>query len=300
MGVTATAIYYYNLCILEKTARLLGKITDASRYKALAVEVRQAFNTQFFNRKTNNYATGSQTANAMAIYMQLVLPEHKTAVLNNIISDIRKNKNSLTSGDIGYRYLLRVLEQEGRSDVINEMNSNPDVPGYGYQLAQGATALTESWQALPSVSNNHLMLGHLMEWFYSGIGGIRQEENSIAFKQIVIHPEIVQGLTHAETSYASPYGRITTKWKVESKGLQLEVDYRRWQGCPVACCKRPCPDPDRIWKISIYRTIIINPCPIIKSFNSLFFSVSYPPLQWHNLLRSVRSVRKRCSSFTKK
>lgn len=224
VGVTATAIYYYNLCILEKTARLLGKTTDASRYKVLAAEVRKAFNTRFFNGKTNNYATGSQTANAMAIYMQLVLPEHKTAVLNNIISDIRKNKNSLTSGDIGYRYLLRVLEQEGRSDVINEMNSNPEVPGYGYQLAQGATALTESWQALPSVSNNHLMLGHLMEWFYSGIGGIRQEENSIAFKQIVIHPEIVQGLTHAETSYDSPYGRITTNWKVESKDLQLEVE----------------------------------------------------------------------------
>jgi len=63
-----------------------------------------------------------------------------------------------------------------------------------------------------------------MEWFYSGIGGIRQEENSIAFKQIVIHPEIVQGLTHAETSYDSPYGRISTNWKVESKGLQLEVE----------------------------------------------------------------------------
>jgi len=50
------------------------------------------------------------------------------------------------------------------------MNTRDDVPGYGYQLRKGATALTESWAALESVSNNHLMLGHLMEWFYEGLG----------------------------------------------------------------------------------------------------------------------------------
>ncbi|CAM4025085.1 Alpha-L-rhamnosidase N-terminal domain-containing protein [Pedobacter westerhofensis] len=224
MGVTATAIYYYDLDILQQTALTLGKKADAEVYKKLAAEVKHAFNRKFFDSTTNNYATGSQTANAMAIYMKLVPPARKAAVLDNIVADIRKHKNSLTSGDIGYRYLLRVLEQEGRSDVIYEMNSNPDVPGYGYQLAQGATALTESWQALPSASNNHLMLGHLMEWFYSGLGGIRQEENSLAFKQIKIHPEMVEGVTHAETSYLSPYGRIGTSWKKEATALTLTVE----------------------------------------------------------------------------
>ena len=68
------------------------------------------------------------------------------------------------------------------------------------------------------------MLGHLMEWFYSGIGGIRQKENTIAFKQIRIHPEFVQGITHAETSYVSPYGLITTAWKKQGKTISLIVD----------------------------------------------------------------------------
>jgi len=30
-----------------------------------------------------------------------------------------------------------------QADVIFDMNSRTDVPGYGYQLAHGATALTE-------------------------------------------------------------------------------------------------------------------------------------------------------------
>ncbi len=224
MGVTGTAIYYYDLTVLQKIANLIGKPKDAIVYKNLAAEVRKAFNAKFFSAETKQYATGSQAANAMAVYMELVEPQYKQAAVENIIKDIRSKNNSLTAGDIGYRYLLRVLEDEGRSDVIFDMNSRSDVPGYGMQIAKGATALTESWAALPTVSNNHFMLGHLMEWFYSGVGGIRQDEGAIAFNKIKIQPEIVGDLTSANTSYNSPYGEITTKWNKSDTSFELEVN----------------------------------------------------------------------------
>ncbi|WEK17681.1 MAG: glycoside hydrolase family 78 protein [Candidatus Pedobacter colombiensis] len=223
MGVTGTAIYYYDLCLMQKMASLLGKPADAEKYGKLAAAVKQSFNTTFFNKETGQYATGSQAANAMAIYMQLVEPEYKAKVLANLIKDIRDRNNALTAGDIGYRYVLRVLEQENRSDVIFDMNSRSDVPGYGYQLAHGATALTESWAALPEVSNNHFMLGHIMEWFYSGLAGIRQEEGSVAFKHIKIYPEPVGDLTSAKGSYLSPYGLIVSDWKKTNQTFELSV-----------------------------------------------------------------------------
>jgi hypothetical protein len=185
--------------------------------------VKAAFNKTFFNKETKQYATGSQTANAMAVYMDLVEPQFKNAVVENIVKDIRGRKNSLTAGDIGYRYVLRVLEDNGRSDVIFDMNSRSDVPGYGFQLAHGATSLTESWQAYRFVSNNHFMLGHLMEWFYSGLGGIRQAKNSVGFQKINIHPEPVGDVKSAETEYLSPYGNITTKWKKENEHFELNT-----------------------------------------------------------------------------
>ncbi|QNR86391.1 family 78 glycoside hydrolase catalytic domain [Pedobacter riviphilus] len=224
MGVTGTAIYYYDLKILEKTATLLGKKADAMAYAKLALEVKNAFNNQFFDAKSRQYATGSQTANAMAVYMELVEEKHKNAVIENLVKDIRDRKNSLTAGDIGYRYVLRVLEDAGKSDVIFDMNSRSDVPGYGMQIAKGATALTESWAALPTVSNNHFMLGHLMEWLYSAVGGIRQAENSIAFKQIKIEPEVVGNLTSADVRYNSPYGKISCKWEKTDRTFTLEVN----------------------------------------------------------------------------
>lgn len=220
-GITGTATYYYDLTLLAKVAKVLGKTADVKKYTDLGTEVKKAFNDAFFDKKVHQYGSGSQAANAMAVYMELVDPAEKEQVITQIINDIRDHKNRITAGDIGYHYLLRVLDDAGRSDVIFDMNSQADVPGYGYQLAHGATALTESWQANTNSSNNHFMLGHLMEWFYSGLGGIRPEENSIAFQKIMIRPEPVGDISQAKTSYLSPYGLITNEWSKEINSFHM-------------------------------------------------------------------------------
>lgn len=223
-GVTATAIYYYDLTILSKIAVLLNKIPESNRFGKQAAEVKLAFNNKFFNKETKQYATNSQAANAMAVYMKLVEPEYKAAVIENIVKELRGRNNTLTAGDIGYRYLLKVLDDAGRSDVIFDMNNRSDVPGYGFQLAKGATALTESWQALSGVSNNHFMLGHIMEWFYAGLAGIRPADDAVAYNKIVIRPEPVGDITSAKGSYHSSYGTIKTDWKKLGKDFDLTVE----------------------------------------------------------------------------
>ncbi|GAB3897754.1 glycoside hydrolase family 78 protein [Larkinella knui] len=220
-GITATATYYYDLTILEKTARLLEKKADADHYNQLARAVKQAFNAKYYDAEKGQYGSGSQTSNAMPIYMNLVTPENKAVVTASLLKNLNDNQYSLTAGDIGFRYLLLALGQVGASEAIYAMNNRSDVPGYGYQLAHGATALTESWPALRYVSNNHFMLGHLMEWLYSGLGGIQQDENVPGFKAIVIRPEAVGDITHTSVRYVSPYGPIRSEWK--KTGLQLEL-----------------------------------------------------------------------------
>jgi len=224
LGVTATATYYYDVTILAKIAKLLNQDVDYNLYNKLAAEIKDAFNKKYFNKETKQYATGSQTANAMAIFMNLVSSEFKNEVLENIVKDIAQRNYALTSGDIGYRYLLKVLEEGNEPEVIYKMNSRSDVPGYGYQLAKGATALTESWQAFPYVSNNHCMLGHLMEWFYGGLCGIKQGDASVAFKEIIIDPQPVENISFAEASYNSPYGLIKSAWNKDDGRFELKVE----------------------------------------------------------------------------
>ena len=155
--------------------------------------------------------------------MGLVEPQYRQAVIDNIVKDIRDRNNALTAGDIGYRYLLCVLHEAGRDDVIFDMNSRSDVPGYGYQLAKGATALTESWAALPTASNNHFMLGHIMEWFYKGLVGIEQNDSSISYKQFVIRPAMVGDVTWVNGSHETPFGLVKSEWKKNKNKLRLHV-----------------------------------------------------------------------------
>ena len=218
LAATATPIYYMDALAMVKGAELLGKKKDAERWQKLADAIRTSYNEKFFHKEGCYYDRNSQTANSIALCAGLVDPEYRQGVLDNVVKDIRSRNNGLTGGDVGYTYILRALEAGGRSDVIFDMNSRYDVYGYGYMLAQGATALPESWQVVPIKSHNHFMLGHLMQWLYTHVGGIRRDTEALAYKRSVIRPEAVGDLTMARVSFESPYGQIRSEWSKGADG----------------------------------------------------------------------------------
>ncbi|MEP6949408.1 MAG: family 78 glycoside hydrolase catalytic domain [Ginsengibacter sp.] len=222
-AVTATSIYYYDVALLSKIADILNKKNEALRYRQLAAIIKSTFNKKFFNDTTKIYSTGSQTSMAMPLCVGLVNEKNRETVLNNLIDSINAGNKALTAGDIGFHFLIKALDDGGKSQMIFDMNNRDDVPGYGFQLKKGATSLTESWAALENVSNNHLMMGHIMEWFYSGLAGIGQEDSSVAFKKIRIRPQPVGDILWAKGNFHSPYGWITSEWTREKNTFQLHV-----------------------------------------------------------------------------
>jgi alpha-L-rhamnosidase len=222
-GVTATAIYYLDLTVLQKLSLLLGKGDDARKYETLAREVRAAFNAKMFNAQTNEYDTGSQTANAMPLAVGLVPDDRREAVLNNLVQDIRNHTNHVTAGDVGFHFVVRALEDGGRSDVLYDMLSRTDSPSYGYQLTRGATTLTEAWDTNPTKSQDHFMLGHAEDWFYSGLAGIDFDLSRPPGEQIEIHPALVGNIASAQASFDSVLGRITSRWGCEDGECNLDV-----------------------------------------------------------------------------
>jgi hypothetical protein len=103
------------------------------------------------------------------------------------------------------------------------MTNQSEKPGYGYQLKKGATALTEAWDALPSSSHNHFMLGHITEWFYAGLAGIQADPAAPGFKNTIIKPAVVGDITWVKCHHDSPYGKIVSNWKREGEKLTMEV-----------------------------------------------------------------------------
>lgn len=217
-GVTATALYYSNVSLLCNMAALLGKEKDTYRWALLSEEIKQAYNNAFLHTDSGYYDRNSQTANAISLCMGLVPEQYIAQVQASLADDINKQGN--TAGDIGYRYVLQALSEAGRNDLIYKIATTTDQPSYAYQLMKGATALTESWQALERVSNNHLMLGHLMQWLYESVGGIRQAKDSKGWQHIIIHPSV---LKQCDTSLRVPNGTIRCNYTITNSGYRYEV-----------------------------------------------------------------------------
>ncbi len=221
--LTATAFYYYDTWVLAQAARLLGKQDEARRFAVKAAEIRTAFNARFYDAGKRSYSTGSQCANAIPLVMKICEEANRAAVLDAIVADVRAHGNAITAGDVGYRYLLRALADGGRSDVVYAMNNQSEKPGYGYQLKMGATSLTEAWDARAASSQNHFMLGQIIEWFYRDLVGIQCDPTGWGFKKIIFKPTLAGDLTWVKGHYDSIYGRISSSWKRDDGAFTFDV-----------------------------------------------------------------------------
>ncbi|HYO09838.1 MAG TPA: family 78 glycoside hydrolase catalytic domain [Tepidisphaeraceae bacterium] len=219
----ATALYFDNAATLARAAKLLGQDGEAKAHEELAASIRAAFNRKFYDASARRYGTGSQAANAFALCMGLVEPTNRDAVLASLIADIESRKHAMTVGEVGLPYLLRALADAGRSDVNFAMHNQSEHPGYGYQLKMGATALCETWDAYRDNSQIQFMLGHITEWFYGDVAGIRPDPDRPGFRHVIIRPSVVGDLTEARGSYRSVRGRIVSEWRREGQHLSLHV-----------------------------------------------------------------------------
>lgn len=221
VSLTATAIYYKDVYLVSEIARLLGKQADALNYQSKADSIRKAFNNRFYDPVRKTYATGSQTALAMPLCLNLPDENERQAVYQSLVNTVKNDGYALTAGDIGFHFLVEALSTPEYSHLLYKMINRDDVPGYGFQLKKGATALTESWPALEEVSNNHLMLGHLMEWFYSSVLGISDAPDAVASDKILIRPIPVGDLTSARGHYRSPRGNIEVSWEMNDDYFEM-------------------------------------------------------------------------------
>ncbi len=222
-SVTSTAFYYYDAHIMSQTAELLGKDDDAATYARLADDIRAAWLAKFRHADTGTYATNSQCSNAIALLMGLAEPQDREQALAALVKDVRDRGNAMTAGDVGFRYLLQALARSGRSDVIYAMINQDKRPGYGYQLKQGATSLTEAWDANHHASQNHFMLGHINEWFYKDLVGIDGDPDGPGFKKIILRPTPVGDLAWAEANYRSVRGTISVHWDHNGNRFKLSA-----------------------------------------------------------------------------
>lgn len=224
IALSATSHYFYGASLVAKAAKLLNKTDDISKYETLTSDIKKSFNDKFFNPETKQYGTSSQFSNAVPIFMDIVEPQYKQAVMQNLLADIKVKGDRLTTGDVGNRYLFQALARNGENETMFKMNNHYDAPGYGFQIKFGLTTLTEQWDPRKGNSWNHFMMGQIEEWFYQSLAGIVSDEANPGFKHFFIQPEIVGDMTFVKATYKSIYGNIASAWEKKDGKLILKIE----------------------------------------------------------------------------
>jgi alpha-L-rhamnosidase len=215
--------------VLSQIAKVLGKDGDAKAYLELAKKIGDAFNATWLNPSTNQYATGSQTANLFPLTLGLVPTVCEQWVLKNALRTItEKHAGHLHTGNTGTTCLVDLLTDQGHGEVLYDVVNKTTYPGWGYMVAQGATTIWEVW-GLSNGAESMVMWLTVDEFFYNDIAGIRGPEYHApgmmvpGFEEIDIKPHVLGDLTHASASMRTVRGLVSSSWKRKAKALTLKV-----------------------------------------------------------------------------
>jgi alpha-L-rhamnosidase len=221
--ITSTAFYYMDALITARSAEILGHKADAKTYSELAAKIKAAFNEHFY-KGDGIYSIGSQTALSFSLYSGLVPESEKEKVVARLAENVRSQDYHIDTGILGAKSIFNVLSENGEHEAAYRMVINPTAPSYADWINRGATTLWEDWKGANSL--NHIMFGDIGAWFYKNLAGINLNPDitgSEAFKQFVLRPRLLPGLTRVDASYESIRGRIGSAWKIEGKSFLWAV-----------------------------------------------------------------------------
>lgn len=259
----ATAYHAYDLGIMAKVAKILGKSAEADKYQAMYEKRKAFFNTTFVNAERKTLATGSggfggpprqagppqfrladtQTSYAVGLGMGLFNTGILPSMVNNLVESVsRENKDddgrlrpkySLMTGFIGTSWISRALSDNGQSELAYRLLLSNHYPSWLYAIDQGATTIWERLNGY-TVENgfggnnsmnsfNHYSFGAVGQWMMGYSLGIQRDEPG--FRKFILQPEPdpTGTITWAEGHYDSMYGRIASAWKLTAGTLEYRA-----------------------------------------------------------------------------
>ncbi len=227
--VVDTAYFAHSAQLVAQAAALLGKTDDAAKYEKLSHDITEAFNEAFVS--TNGTIQGdTQTGYILALQFGL-LPENLRSAAAQRLADNVAQHGHVTGGFVGNGLICPALTQIGRSGLAWNLVLTDTYPSWLFSVKNGATTIWERWdgwtpergfQDSSMNSFNHYSLGAIGAWLYSGAAGI-QPDASPGYKHFSLAPQFTTRLTYLKATFDSPYGIISSSWRVEKNEILYDV-----------------------------------------------------------------------------
>jgi alpha-L-rhamnosidase len=215
---------------LSQMAAAIGNTADAGKYQKLYDDVRNAFAARFV-AADGKVGSDSQTGYILAFTSDLIPADKVVAAGQHFANAILRRDTHLSTGFLGVDGLLPVLTKIGRSDLAYQLLQNTSYPSWGYEIGKGATTIWERWNSINPDgtfndvgmnSFNHYAYGAVGEWMYRTLAGVSAAEPG--YHKSLIAPTPGNGITSADFSHQTPYGKVASKWqRTAADGLTLDV-----------------------------------------------------------------------------
>ncbi|MER8161983.1 family 78 glycoside hydrolase catalytic domain [Streptomyces sp. NPDC094472] len=223
VSLVNTALSYQQARAAAKAAGVLGHRQDARHFQSLAGRIKSAFNAHFLNEAGDTYGSGRQVTSILPLAFGLVPADKVDDVGDQLARTIvEHDANHLDTGIFGTRYLVDALARTGRIDLAMTMLHQRTYPGFGFQLAKGATTTWEQWLYRSSMeTHDHAMFAGINTSLYTVLAGIRPTEPG--YRDIAVEPRIPASLDQVSASQETVRGRVASSWKKTRATLRLTV-----------------------------------------------------------------------------
>ncbi|PWG06716.1 glycoside hydrolase family 78 protein [Polaribacter aquimarinus] len=235
-GVTSnkliiTAHYAHSVNLTAQAAKVLGFKSEAKEYELLFHAICDVFQNSFFDTQGRIIeGPETQTAYLLALAFDLLDDELVQKAVPHLLEQIKLTDNHLRTGFLGTPLLPLVLDKIGETDLMYEILFKETYPSWFYSINQGATTMWERWNSYTHKdgfnkggmnSFNHYAYGAIGRWMYERIAGIKPVK--VGYKEIEIAPIPGGPLTSAAATYNSPYGKVSSSWKLVGKQFNLDI-----------------------------------------------------------------------------
>ena len=219
-----TPMYYWSAKLMARAAINSPTPIDGIEFNRLAEKIQDAYLKKYFDPKTGKVGVGSQACQAIALHTGIIPDSERSKVLAYLVDRIHARNDHLSTGILGTNYMLEALSRSGQVDLAYKIVTQPDFPGWGWMLKNGATTLWEHWEFSDNTySHNHPMFGSVSQWMMQELGGIQPDPEAVGFDKIVIRPQLPEGLNWVKSSYRSVRGKIVSNWKRVGNVVRYEV-----------------------------------------------------------------------------
>ncbi len=226
-----TVFLYADAKTLAGFAGILGKTEEQKELEEFAEAVKKNYNEKLLVRHPTEgfwcYRAWdhpgecfmSQACLAMPLYWGMV-PEEKREEVEKAFTFLMKRDGTFQSGEVGLPYIIQTMSDLGMQDEIVDYILRSEHPSYYAFVLAGETTLGEYWEENPR-SHNHDMMGHIAEWYYNGIAGIRPL--APGFQEILIRPYLPKTAAYFNCSFQSVKGGIDVRVQECGERIVVEV-----------------------------------------------------------------------------